>query len=179
MVFEWAAISPRAEPKSISTGAPSLRMMMLSGAMSRCRKSCFVDQLQRVEQRSDDGVELFLARGAAEALQPGLEALSFLEMEDHVAGIIGAEVTVHAHDIGVIELGKCLGFLDEAVEPPAVVVLAVLRPWRGLDAAGASCEIRREVLLDRHMAVERHLVGEIGYAEAARAEHALDAVVPD
>ena len=33
------AISPRAEPKSISTGEPSLRTMMLSGAMSRCRKS--------------------------------------------------------------------------------------------------------------------------------------------
>ena len=33
---EWPATAERTAPKSISTGVPSARSMMLSGLMSRC-----------------------------------------------------------------------------------------------------------------------------------------------
>ncbi len=138
-----------------------------------------VDQLQRVEQRRDDGVELLLARGAPEALEPGLEALALLEVEHHVAGVVGAEVAVDAHDVGVVELGKRLRFLDEAIEAPAVVAGAVLRARRRIDAAVARGDVARKVFLDGDHAGERNLVGEIGHAEAAGAQHALDAIVAD
>ena len=51
---------PRADPKSISTGEPSLRTMMLS-ARRRVQEIAGVHQLERVEQRLDDLVELMLA----------------------------------------------------------------------------------------------------------------------
>jgi hypothetical protein len=50
----------------------------------------------------------------------------FLEVEHHVGGVVGAEVAVDADDIRMVEPGQGLGFLDEAVEAPAVVVGAVL-----------------------------------------------------
>ena len=138
-----------------------------------------MDQLQRVEQRADDGVELFLARRPAQALQPALEALAFLEVEDHVAGVVGAEVAVNAHDVAVVELGKRLRFLDEPVEAPAVVAGAVLRARRRIDAAVARRDVAREVFLDGDHAGERDLVGEIRHAESAGAQHPLDAIVAD
>ncbi len=94
--------------------------------------------------------------------------------------LLALEVAVDADDVGVSEAGKRLGFLDEAIEPPAVVV------WRSPASGGAASdaavrgrEIRREVFLDGDVAIEGHLVREIGDAEAARAEHAVDAVIPD
>ena len=136
-----------------------------------------VDQLQRVEQRRDDGVELFLPRGAPKALEPALEALALLEVEDHVAGIVGAEVAIDAHDIAVVELGERLRFLDEAIKTPAVVAGAVLRTRRSIDAAVAGGDVAREVLLDGDHARERNLVGEISHTKAAGAQHPLDAIV--
>ena len=79
----------------------------------------------------------------------------------------------------MVELGERLRFLDEAVEAPAVVAGAVLRARRSLDAAGTRGKIAGEVLLDGDQAGERDLIGKIGHAEAAGAQHALDAVVAD
>ena len=89
-------------------------------------------------------VELLLARRAPRPFSQRLEALALLEVEHHVAGVVGAEVAVDAHDVGVVELGERLRFLDEAVEAPAVVAGAVLRARRGLDAAVARGDSRRE-----------------------------------
>ncbi len=123
-------------------------------------------------------IELLLARGAAQALEPGLEAQALLEVEDHVAGVIGPEVAVDADDVRVVELGERLGFLDEAVEAPAVIAGTVLGARAGLDAA-AGGKIGGKVLLDGDAAVERNLVGKIGDAESASTKHALDAEVAD
>ena len=179
-VLECEAISPRAEPKSMSTGAPSLRMMMLSGAMSRCRKSALWISSSASSSGAMMRVELVLARRAPEALQPALEAAALLEVEHHVAGVVGAEVAVDAHDVGVVERGERLRFLDEAVEAPAGS-----RRRSPASAARHRCApsraaiVGREIFLDGDQAGERDLVGEIGDAEAAGAQHALDAVVAD
>ena len=143
-------------------------------AMQKIR---LVNELERVEQRRDDAVELFLARRPAERLQPVLEALALLPVEHHVAGVVGAEVAIDAHDVGVVELGERLRFLNEPVEAPAVVSGAILRARCGLDAAGAGGDVAREVLLDGDEAGKRDLVGEVGDAEAAGAQHPLNAVI--
>src|SRR5262245_53613099 len=100
-------------------------------------------------------------------------------MEHHVAGVVGAKVAIDSHDIGVIELGERLGFLDEAVETPAVVAGAILRSGHGLDAIGARCKVCGKILLDRNLPVEGYLAGEVGDAEAAGAQYTLDTIVAD
>ena len=86
----------------------------------------FMDQLQRIEHRCQNGIEFLLPRCAAPRLQPALEAFTLLEVQDHVAGIIGAEVAIDPHNVCVIELGERLCFFDEPVQAPAVVASAVL-----------------------------------------------------
>ena len=138
-----------------------------------------VHHLQRVEQGLEDLVELGLPRRALEALQPGLEAAPLLEVEHHVAGVVGPEVAVDAHDVGVDEAGERLRLLDEALEAPLVVLGAVLRARRGIAGGAARGEVGREVFLDGDEPGQRHLVGQVGDAEAAGPQHALDAVVAD
>ena len=138
-----------------------------------------VDHLQRVEQRGEDGVELLLARRASQRLEPPLQALALLEVEHHVAGLVVAEVAVELDDIGVVELGERLRFLDEALEPPIVVACRVLRARQHVDAVGARGDVARKVFLDGDGPAERKLLGEIRDAEAASSQHTLDAVVAD
>ena len=96
------------------------------------QKGAAVHHLQRVEQGVEDLVELVLARRALQALQPGLEAAPLLEVEHHVAGVVGPEVAIDAHDVGVDEAGERLRLLDEALEAPFVVFGAILRARRGI-----------------------------------------------
>ena len=123
-------------------------------------------------------VELVLARRPPERLEPPLEALALLEMQDHVAGVVGAEVAIDAHDVGMVELAQRLRFLQEAVEAPAIVARRNrCERGAGIDLAVAGSVVGREIFLDRDEARERRLLGEIGDAETARTEHALDPVV--
>lgn len=138
-----------------------------------------VNEVQRIEQRFEDCVELFLARCAAEVLEPVLEALAFLEVEGHVACVVRFEITVHAHDVRVIEFRKCLGFFDEAFKAPTVVVRAVLRARRGCVGVGACSVVSGKILFDRDGAFERNLVRKIGDAETTCSQHTINAVVVD
>ena len=89
------------------------------------------------------------------------------------------EVAVDPDDIGMIELGERLGLGNEAVETPLVVALAVLGLGTRLVVLAACRVVARKILLDRHAPIERGLDRQIGDAEAARAENALDLVVRD
>ena len=150
---------------------------MLSGAMSRCRKSpsCTISSASSsgVTIRSSSGWRGARFRPFSQALK--LPAL--LEVEHHVAGVVGAEVAVDAHDVGMNEAGERLRLLDEALEPPLVVLGAVLRARRGMAGGAAGGEVGGKVFLDGDEPRQRQLVGEIGDAEAAGTQHALDAVV--
>ena len=136
-----------------------------------------VDELQRVKQRADDGIQLLLARRAAKAFQPGLEAQSFLELEHHVGGVVSFEVAVHANDVWVIELRQRFGFFNEPVAPPLEIAGAVGRTRHRFEAVLAGGEIGREILLQRDDPRQRAFFRQISHAEAARAQHALDAVI--
>ena len=134
-----------------------------------------VNELERVEQRLDDGVELGLSRRPTQALQPALEALPFLELQHHVAGAVGAEVVVNPDNVGMVELGQRLGFVDKPIKSPLEIAGAVGRTRRTVNAIGASGKVRREVFLDGDRTRQRDLLGQIGHAEPARTKHALDA----
>ena len=137
-----------------------------------------MNDLKGVEQGHDQPVELGLPRGAPELLEPGLEAAPVLEVQHHVAGVVGAEVAMHPDDVGMIEARQRLRLLDEAIEAPLVVCGGVAGArHRAVVATGG--EIGGKVLLDGDEAVERLLVRKVGDAEAADAQDAPDAIVAD
>ncbi len=137
-----------------------------------------VHHLERIEQRGDDFFQLRLPRRPIEVLEPGLEAAALLEMQHHVGGLVGPEIAVDAHDVGVHEARERLRLIDEALEAPVVVGSGVAGARRGILAV-AGGEIGREVFLDGDETGERDLVGKVGDAEAAGAQYPLDAVVAD
>jgi hypothetical protein len=98
-------------------------------------------------------------------------------MQHHVGGVVGAEVAVNPDNIGVVEAGERLGFLNKALKAPVVVAGAIFRARRRLAVFGARGEIGGEVFLDRDEAGERDFMRQIGHAEAARAEHPVDAEI--
>jgi len=136
-----------------------------------------VEEGQRVQQRRYDTIELVLARRAAEALEPGLEALAILVLQDNEPRVRLAEEAIDADDVRVIEAGQRARLVKKALEAPLVVTGAVLGAGlRGLVVI-AHREIDREVLLDRHHPGERYFLGKVGDAEAAGAQDTLDAIV--
>ena len=137
-----------------------------------------VYDLERIQQRRDDVVEFRLPRRALEALQPGLEAAALLEVEHHVGGVVGAEVAMHPHDVGVVETRQRLRFLDEAIKTPLIVARHFLRAWRGADAL-ACRKVSRKILLDGDEPSQGLLVREVGDAEATGAQHTPYVVVAD
>ena len=171
-----SATARRAAPKSSSTGVPSARTMMLSGAMSRCRKFGRVHHLQRIEQRGDDAVELLLRGRPAEAAEPGLEALPLLEAHHHVGGGVGLEHARDAHDARVLEARQRARLLQEVGAAPVEGLLVALRLRPHAHGAVAVAEVEGVVLLDRDHGAEVDVLGLVGDAEPARAHHAHDAV---
>ena len=79
----------------------------------------------------------------------------------------------------MVEFGERLRLFDEAVEAPLVVAGTGLGARSRGDVAVPRGTVGGEILLDRDLARERQLVGEIGDAKATRAEDALDAIVAD
>ena len=80
-----------------------------------------VDKRQGVQKWSHEPVELELPWRAAKALQPRFEALALLELQDHVAGVVGPEIAVDTDDVAVVELGQRLRLGDEALQPPLII----------------------------------------------------------
>src|SRR6185295_5272998 len=90
---------------------------------------------------------------------------------------VGEEVPVDADDVGVNEARERARLLDEALEPPLVVLGATLRAWRGLAGGAAGGVVGGKIFLDGDDPRQRRLFGEIRDAEAAGTQHALNAVV--
>ena len=165
----------RAAPKSISTGLPSARMKMLSGLMSRCRKPVACTAARPSSSGPSQCLQLRFRRLRVE-LQHGLQRVALLVVHDHVGGGVGLEIAQHAHDVRMAELAQRARLEQEALEAPPVARL-VLRRLRDHFAVGrAHGELARQVFLDRDVLVEVGVARAVGDAEAARAQHLLDAV---
>ena len=177
MVFECAAISPRAAAEVDQHRIAGVADDDVVGRNVAMQEVGFVNCFECVEQRRDDRVEFFLPRRAPQRLQPRLEALTFLEMQHHVGGVVRAENPMHLDDVAVIEPRERLRLVYETIEAPVVVACATVRPGRRLEVLRPRGEIAREILLDADLARQRRLIGEISDAEAARAEDAHDFII--
>ena len=136
-----------------------------------------MDHFQRVEQRAHERVKLGLAWRAAKTSQPRLEAAALFELQHHVAGVVGPEIAIDANDIRVIEAGECLGFIDEAVEAPFIILGTFARAREGGEIAFAGGVVGRKIFLDGDLAAERQFIGKISDPEAACPQHLFDAEV--
>ena len=135
-----------------------------------------VHRLQRVEQRTRDAVEFVLRGRAAETLEPSFEALALLEAHDHVGGGVRLEHAGDTHDAWMVEAGQHARFLHEARSAPVERLLVALGLRPDAHAGVAIAEIEGIVFLQRDLGVESDVLGLVGDAEAAGAEHAHDTV---
>ena len=135
-----------------------------------------VHHLQRVEERGDDAVELLLRGRPAEALEPGLEALPLLEAHHHVGGRVGLEHARDAHDARMLEARERARFLQEVGAAPFERLLVALGLRPHAHARVAVAELVGVIFLEGDGRAELDVLGLIGDAEAARADHPLDAV---
>ena len=134
-----------------------------------------VDDLQAIEQRRQQRHDCRLGNVLV-VLAERLERLAALVLEHHVRGLVRLEESRHAHDVAVAERRERARFHEEAVQP-ALVELLVEVVARGdgvvLRAVG---ELLRQVFLDDDLRGEVHVGGRVSDAEAALAEHGVDAV---
>src|SRR5215471_8244964 len=132
--------------------------------------------LQRVKQRGDDGIEFLLCRQPAEAIEPGLEAVPMLEAHHHVCGGIGFEYARHSDYARVLEPSEIARFFQEVGATPVESLLVAI--GLGLDAHGgvAIAEIKGVVFLDGDSGLEVYVLGLIGNAKPAGADHPHDAI---
>ena len=135
-----------------------------------------VHHLQRVEEGRDDGIELVLRGGAAEASEPGLQALTPLEAHHHVGGRVRLEDARDAHDARMLEAGQRARLLEEVRAAPFERLLVALGLRPHAHARVAVAELVGVVFLEGHRGAQGDVLGLVGDAEPARAHHAHDAV---
>ena len=133
-----------------------------------------VQQLQRVEHRVDHPenpgfvgrVRHGLARVAQrDALQVG---------HHHVGGGVVFPEPVDLHQRRVVEAGQQTRFVDERTQPDRVGLGERGRAHRDHRPHTARGERRRHVFLQRDLALQRVVLGEVDDAEAAHPEHPQD-----
>ena len=106
---------------------------------------------------------------------PGVAQGHALQVRHHHVG--GGVVLPEAVDLDqrrMVEAGEQARLVDERAQADRVGLGERARAHRDLRPGAARRERRRHVFLERHLALERMVVGQIDDAEAADAEHAQD-----
>jgi hypothetical protein len=122
-----------------------------------------------IEQRCEQAVDLDLRRGSAQVFEPAFEAVTRFIDQHHVGGAVAFEYVRDINNIRVFARGEGAPFLQEAVESPGESgpIGRAHVPARAVPVR----ELAREVLLDGEDASEAIVVGDVGNAEATRADH--------
>ncbi len=138
-------------------------------------ESRIVHLAQAVEHGQEDIQQLFLFQ-CAPLFQDGVQAFPLLVAHDHIRGIVELEHRVNPYDIGMVELRQSARFADEPFQsPPEIVGLGAATGRHGrVVYAGGKPE--GQVLLDRDRLVQIGVMREIGNAETALPENAIDPV---
>ena len=152
----------------------------LDVAMQEMRR---VDVFEPVEDGADHLVDLGFGQRVGLGEQR-VERLPLDILHDEIGGAVVLEIAVDGDDVGMLERDQRLRLLAEAIEAPVESFLGRGADRADLRAIGrARGEARGQILLDRDLAPDLDFLGQIGDAEAARAEHAQDAIavefVPD
>ena len=136
-----------------------------------------VDLAQTVRYGQHNPPKLPLREGSAPR-QQDVQRQAVLVVHDEVGGVVRLEEVQRPDQIGMLELGQGAALLDEALQPPLKVRLAGCR--LGLHrCAVAHGELVGQALLERHPPAQLQMLGQIGDAEAADAQHPEQAVAPD
>jgi hypothetical protein len=107
-----------------------------------------VHGLQTLEQRPEHRGEPCLV-GREPAPKERVERLALLVVHHHVAGTVRLEGAVHAHDVGMAELLEPARLLEEALEPPLVVVPVPGGERRDAAVERTQRKLHGQVFLDR------------------------------
>ena len=137
-----------------------------------------VHHRQRVEQRRQPGAQLRLARRMAHLGERRLEGRALVERHRHVGGAVLLPEAIDLDQGRMVEAGEEARLVDEALQARLEGVEMAL----GLDhdrrrARDPRGHRRRHVLLDRDLALQRMVPGQVDDAEAALADQAGDLVV--
>ncbi|VTY27516.1 Uncharacterised protein [Xylophilus ampelinus] len=139
-----------------------------------------VQDLQRIEQRRQPFAHQPLRRRAAQGVQRRLQRRPAVEGHRHVRGAVGLPEAEHLDQGAVVEAGQQPRLVDEARQPHAEGLRRLARPHGELQrVGGARHQRRRQVFLDRHMPLERHIPRPVDDAEAALPQHLLDVEARD
>ncbi len=142
----------------------------------RCQDSHLLQPVEQRRQKLRDG----LRRQAALALQPGLQRLAAHQRHDHVGRAVGLEEGVDIDDAHrPFEPRQDPRLGQEPLAAPAEILgqLGGMRQHRQVGLPHR--EAGRQVLLDRHLAIELRVDGTIGDAEGALAQHRDDLELAD
>ena len=98
---------------------------------------------------------------------------TFEKRHHHVGGAVGLPEPVDLEQRRMVELGEQLGFVDEAFHAGVEGFPMSLRASPDLRRAGTVGDRRRHVLLERHLAIERMVPGQIDDSETTLADGRL------
>ncbi len=143
------------------------------------QEASVVHLLQPLEQWPQDAVD-FSRSQLAEALQAAFERLARGQLHDDVGRAVGFQEIKHPHDRrDALQGSKRAPLLDEALAAPGEIVGELGGARQHRDAVEAHRQGRRQVLLDRDLAVELRVAGPVSDAEPALAENGHDLIAAD
>src|SRR5208337_164021 len=118
-----------------------------------------------------------LARRASKLAKPPVKALAILEVQHGIRRVVRVENPLHAYDVRMLESGKRLRFLPEALQTPLKITFFSVA---GRDRDGVLLPVSMgpgKVLLDCHARFKGQIDCEIGDPETALAQQSVDPVV--
>ena len=138
-----------------------------------------VHLLQAVEQGPQDPVDLLRGEPAVPG-NPVFERLAAQQLHDDVGRAVGFEEVEDMHDRRhAMQAGERAALGDEAIAPPAEIVGHLGRARQYGGAILPDSQRRRQVFLDRDLAIELNVARPVGDAEAALPQHRQDLVPAD
>ena len=130
-----------------------------------------VQALQRVKQGPEQPAQPGLVGRLVHAPAHRMQVAAGVEGHGHVGGVVGFPVAVHLHQARRVEAGQQARLVHERAQPQGERFGMRLAVQRHLGPAGAAHQRRGHVFLDRHLALQRVVEGQVDDAEATDAQH--------
>ena len=132
---------------------------------------------QRIEHGLEPDAQLGLARHVVELAERGPERRPFEIRHRHVGGAVLFPEAVDLDERGMVEAGEQTCLVDEAGQARLEGVEMPVGRGNSRRVVGAHGDRRREVLLDRDLALQRRVPAQVDDAERTLADQPIDLVV--
>ena len=127
--------------------------------------------LQRVEQGFEQPAQPGFVGRLVHAPAHRVQVAAGVVGHRHVGGVVGFPVAVHLHQAGCVKAGQQARLVHERAQPQGERFGMRFAVQRHLGAAVAAHQRGGHVLLDRHLALQRVVEGQVDDAETADAQH--------